>query len=305
VNATGDEVWHFTTGGNIVTSPVIGDLNINNNGTYEIVFAAMDGYVYCLDWAGSKIWDHFTNTPYGDSPALCKVNNDDYLEIAITNQYGVLNIYNYTGGVMDSVSLGANTYTSIIALDLEDQTTGYTEFLLGCDDFNLYCYTWHTSTVTNNAEWSGFHGSNSRSGQIDFDGDGLCDVTESYYGTNSHLRDSDSDKLLDRTELFYSYTNPINSDTDYDDLDDWEEFVTEGTDPLDPDSDDEGLLDGEEVNIWYTDPLDPDTDNDNLTDFEECITYLTNPLIIDSDSDGLNDTVEIYIYHTDPHRPSR
>ncbi|MHA1186867.1 MAG: hypothetical protein ACTSSK_08345, partial [Candidatus Heimdallarchaeota archaeon] len=244
VNATGDEVWHFTTGGNIVTSPVIGDLN--NNGTYEIVFAAMDGYVYCLDWAGSKIWDHYTNTPYGDSPALCKVNNDDYLEIAITNQYGVLNIYNYTGGIMDSVSLGANTYTSIIALDLDDQTTGYTEFLLGCDDFNLYCYTWHTSTVTNNAEWSGFH-------------------------------------------------------TDYDDLDDWEEFVTEGTDPLDPDSDDEGLLDGEEVNIWYTDPLDPDTDNDNLTDFEECITYLTNPLIIDSDSDGLNDTVEIYIYHTDPY----
>jgi hypothetical protein len=68
------------------------------------------------------------------------------------------------------------------------------------------------------------------------------------------------------------------SDTDSDLLDDGDEVLDYGTDPLDPDSDDDGLLDGTEVSVVGTDPLDFDTDNDLIGDARE-VDLLLDPLI--------------------------
>lgn len=62
----------------------------------------------------------------------------------------------------------------------------------------------------------------------DSDGDGLSDVQEAQYGTNSNLFDSDGDSLSDREEL-----------------------EVYGTDPLNADSDKDGFLDGEEIQNGY------------------------------------------------------
>jgi len=68
------------------------------------------------------------------------------------------------------------------------------------------------------------------------------------------LIDSDGDQLVNVDEIMY------------------------GTNALDSDSDNDGLDDYEEVQIYHTDPLDQDSDDDGVDDYAEVFTYGTNPL---------------------------
>ena len=58
------------------------------------------------------------------------------------------------------------------------------------------------------------------------------------------------------------------------------EFLISGSNPNDSDTDDDGLNDGEEVNVYGTDPNDDDTDDDTFSDYDEIIagTDPQNPL---------------------------
>lgn len=163
----------------------------------------------------------------------------------------------------------------------------------------------------------------------DSDADGLDDLWEDqYFGDNNGTvepadltgsdgtADGDLDDLTDLQE-FVNGTDPGDSDSDDDGLDDGEEvtgsantfFGSAPTDPNDPDSDDDGLTDGEEtsglLNIDFfdesTDPNSPDTDGDTLTDFEE-INGTRNPIgpndptdpnYADTDGDGERDDIEL------------
>ena len=103
--------------------------------------------------------------------------------------------------------------------------------------------------------------------------------------------DSDYDGLTNVEEKKIG-TDPFDSDTDNDGLDDGEEVNTEPyTDPLKKDTDNDGLTDVEESEIG-TDPNSEDSDNDGLTDVDE-IEIGTDPLDSDSDGDGLSDYDEI------------
>ncbi|MEK6247240.1 MAG: hypothetical protein N2C12_03615, partial [Planctomycetales bacterium] len=90
---------------------------------------------------------------------------------------------------------------------------------------------------------------------IDTDSDGLSDIREAKYGTNSEDPDSDDDGLLDGEEVFTYLTDPLHPDSDRDDLTDGEEVDTHGTDPADVDTDGDGFGDGIEIDV-NTDPLD-------------------------------------------------
>lgn len=110
-------------------------------------------------------------------------------------------------------------------------------------------------------------------------------------GTDPLDADTDDDDLTDGEEVNTYGTDPLNPDSDSDELNDGAE-VALGTDPLDADSDDDSLTDGEEVNTYGTDPLDPDTDDDELTDGLE-IEYGTDPLDPDTDGDGIPDGEDV------------
>jgi len=99
---------------------------------------------------------------------------------------------------------------------------------------------------------------------------------------NPDQTDTDNDLLGDSCD----------SDDDNDGLSDLDEAI-HGTNPLNPDSDLDELTDGDEVNIHGTDPLDDDSDNDNLLDGEEINTYGTLPNNSDTDGDGADDGVEV------------
>jgi len=116
-----------------------------------------------------------------------------------------------------------------------------------------------------------------------------------------------------------------NQDSDFDGLNDYEEFHNYSTDPYDGDSDDDGLPDGNEVNFHSSDPLytDPDNDQDGWYWFQDCqdddaeIFPLNIESLdkkdndcddqidedfyeIDSDDDGINDYDEYHNITTDP-----
>lgn len=103
----------------------------------------------------------------------------------------------------------------------------------------------------------------------DSDGDGLSDVLELAYGSNPNNSDTDSDGVDDYTEFCVTHTDLFtpdgNIDTDNDGLTNAEELVY-GTHPADSDIDDDGILDGEEIDTFKTDPLDSDTDCDGIPD---------------------------------------
>jgi hypothetical protein len=135
---------------------------------------------------------------------------------------------------------------------------------------------------------------------MDFDGDGLANITEFQLGTAVNNPDTDGDGLNDGAEVNIYGTSPLLADTDGDGLSDGVEVNTYGTNPILPDTDNDGLGDGLEVNVYKTNPLNADTDNDNLSDDFEVFISGTGPLLPDTDNDGLLDGPEISIYGTNP-----
>lgn len=131
---------------------------------------------------------------------------------------------------------------------------------------------------------------------VDTDGDFLSDDWEVFYGLDINdasdaLLDNDSDGLDNLTE-FFARTNPLNADTDADELTDADEVNIYATNPNAADSDGDELTDMDEVNLYSTNPTSADTDNDLLTDAQE-LSLETNPLSADTDSDGMSDYAEV------------
>ncbi len=142
----------------------------------------------------------------------------------------------------------------------------------------------------------------------DADKDGLYLASETKFGTDPALADSDADGLTDYQEICYdgdcnNYSpfpaggdlDALNPDTEGDGLPDgWE--IDNKTDPLvddsslDPDLD--NLTNIEEFNAG-TDANLADTDKDGLSDGDEVKVYGSNPTSVDTDGDGIQDDWEV------------
>lgn len=141
----------------------------------------------------------------------------------------------------------------------------------------------------------------------DSDGDGLSDALEDSMGLDYLSSDTDDDGLTDYEELYLTLTDPLNTDTDGNGIDDGEddldgdgisnkEELAIRTSPINYDTDRDGLSDSDEINKHYTNPLETDTDGDRLSDYDD--VYLGfDPLKADTDGNGIIDSEE-KIYQT-------
>lgn len=178
----------------------------------------------------------------------------------------------------------------------------------------------------------------------DSDNDGLSDYEEVIiYGTLVKVADTDGDQLLDGFEVNVLKTSPFLWDTDNDSIyyhdptqqsgismkwGDYEEHMSNQSDPTISDTDKDGINDGWEQYLAsghapFLDPIpldlaNNDTDGDGLLDGQELLIgnstnliypfisfhliyqYNTSPVLADSDQDGLNDSAELRVYLTDP-----
>jgi len=108
------------------------------------------------------------------------------------------------------------------------------------------------------------------------------------------------------SELTFMATPPgtgirLGVDREEDGLLDFDE-VLNGTSSTTSDTDSDDLSDFDEVNVHGTLGNDPDTDNDGLTDGEEVNTFFTMPTVADTDGDGVDDGTEV-ANGTDPLQP--
>jgi hypothetical protein len=113
-------------------------------------------------------------------------------------------------------------------------------------------------------------------------------MQEGDYGTDALNWDSDGDWLPDGGEVYFYHTQPTDSDSDNDGMDDGFEF----------DTDYDALSDGMEFKLGLqTIPgggiMQPDSDLDGLLDGDEYYVYGTDPANSDSDGDGYGDGLEI------------
>jgi hypothetical protein len=132
---------------------------------------------------------------------------------------------------------------------------------------------------------------------VDSDGDGLTDSAEQNGwmvdikyadGTSNSYRvtsdpddpDTDLDGIGDRDEQTYK-TDPRSSDTDADQLTDYQELNIIYTAPDDQDSDGDSLADGLEFNFFKTSPIFADTDGDQIADVDEVNAAIRNPRVAD------------------------
>ncbi len=140
----------------------------------------------------------------------------------------------------------------------------------------------------------------------DNDGDSVTNLAEYEYETDPCDTDTDDEGLNDYLEIYVAGTDPNNIDTDGDDVDDaWEHFNT-CLDPLVSDEDQDPDLDTI-INlteyILQSNPCDDDSDGDGMPDGWEYDRGLdpTNPAdgIEDPDQDGMNNWLEYY-FGTEP-----
>lgn len=124
----------------------------------------------------------------------------------------------------------------------------------------------------------------------DDDNDGLFNIIEEIYGTDTKNPDTDGDGLTDYEEVYITGTDPLKYDTD-----------ENGINDADDDYDNDSLSNREEIELG-TDPRNVDTDGDGLSDYDELNKYNTAPLNVDSDNDTLNDGDELVI-GLDPNNP--
>lgn len=166
--------------------------------------------------------------------------------------------------------------------------------------------------------------------KMDTDGDWMWDDWELNHQLDPNnsadgLLDADSDGLLNQLEFvfrddgFDAFTPdaanfPWNGDPDYDGMTTAIEFNTHLTNPKQSDTDDDGMDDGWEIGVGFNARLhnsqdanpnndeNADPDGDNLTNGAES-GHQTNPYDEDSDGDGVNDDVEIN-QGTNPNDPN-
>jgi len=137
--------------------------------------------------------------------------------------------------------------------------------------------------------------------KFDTDEDGLSDGVENNITIDLIVTDTDTTVFIADNDIQYS-TDPLNPDSDGDRLlDGFEDKDHQGdrdgdeTDATNIHSDDDELDDGQEVLDFGSDPLEPDTDGDTLNDDVEVYEYHTNPTSTDTDGDGLDDNNELDI----------
>ncbi len=244
--------------------------DVNGDGTLDAVIGGRTGQshaestvandqIFALDTiTGTLLWVYEANDIIGSSPSLADVDGDGGLDVLIVDLVdGPCVLDGTSGKLLWSHSYDLFSAVTPVVYDIDDD--GDLDLIGGSGAL----YAIELSTHSGRIFWEGLSGDISfqRRGSvevIDSDNDLLSTYSESMYGTNPSLNDTDFDGMPDGWEVSNSLdplVNDATSDLDGDGLTNIEEFHL-GTLVTNPDTDHDGFSDGLEVALSFN-PLDP------------------------------------------------
>lgn len=267
---------------------------------YELISASEEVLEedYIIDYCVDSEWEN------GFNGRILITNNAEYVieDWLLTFDFK-RNISNIWGANIEAVDKGKYTvknagYNANIGAG-ETVSFGFTgnEGINSDNPLNFCLYTYGLYDVAPEKPGIG-----EESGETDTDGDGLTDECEIEWGLNHENADSDGDGLSDYAEIYLTGTDPLIVDTDQNGVSDAEEDLDRdglsnniemeyGTNPASSDTDGDNLTDYDEVYVYDTNPQKEDTDGDGLSDYDD--VYLGfNPLLTDTDGNGISDANE-------------
>lgn len=257
------------------------------NGTLATAF---EGHVFLMDMS-DKVeidgieaiiiqYDEPVRMTFYTNP-VCPDSDDDSIEVL---EYGdPIDYWNeYILG--DGYELASDPATNPLNGDTDGD--GLKDSLEGASS----SFSNHTNPVNADTDGDGLpDGFDVNPRKADADGDGIFDALELELGTDPLNWDTDFDSISDYDEVYIYHTSPFMRDSDGDHISDTIEILYLETSPINDDTDNDFLSDSTEYWDTGTDPLDPDTDDDGLTDYEEVTFWNTNPHMYDTDGDSITD----------------
>ncbi len=123
----------YETGGEIISSPSLGDLN--GDGIAEIVFGSEDQHIYALGVGGGSSWKYKTNGPVTSSPAIGNLDGSG-TKVVIGSGDGNLYVLNSDGKLDWKYQTAGRITSSPTLADLDGD--GKKEIIFGSWDKSLY-----------------------------------------------------------------------------------------------------------------------------------------------------------------------
>jgi outer membrane protein assembly factor BamB len=152
-NADGSTKWFYPPlgedplGGDVLAKPTIVD--INNDGTVEILIGSRDRHVYCISNMGSLLWKYGpTGASIEDTPEAFDVDGDGDMEIFFPEDDRHIYSIDHTGNLL-WISPEAGSFFEGHPTAVDVDSDGEVEVIALCGDSNAYCY----SALTGQEEW--------------------------------------------------------------------------------------------------------------------------------------------------------
>ncbi|MFH1228924.1 MAG: PQQ-binding-like beta-propeller repeat protein [Candidatus Aenigmatarchaeota archaeon] len=130
------ELWNYTTGGSLFSSPAIAD--VNGDSFIDVVIGSDDRNVYAINGSsGLKLWNYTTDDAVGSSPSLADMVGGTGLEVVVGSfDYNLYLLNGTNGSKIWNYTTGGVVWSSPAIGDLNKDT--YPEIAIGSDNGTLY-----------------------------------------------------------------------------------------------------------------------------------------------------------------------
>ncbi|MCX6694696.1 MAG: PQQ-binding-like beta-propeller repeat protein [Candidatus Altiarchaeota archaeon] len=163
------ELWNFTAGGRIYSSPAVSD--INDDGILDVVFGSDDGNLYALDYKGNFLWNYQTGGLVKSAPTVAKLYGNKSYIIFGSDDGNLYTLYG-NGSLLWKFKAGGMVRSSPLVANVDE--TPDLEIIFGDMKGNFY-----RLGPDGRLKWSYYLGGpvESSAAAVDFDSDGKLEYT--------------------------------------------------------------------------------------------------------------------------------